>query len=162
MSGLGPVASRVGFGTLFGMWWLRELRYNMAGKVLAGILIVLVIFGAFIGSRQFFLSREAAVVETTPTDEIDLAASTSLNLPPTPGRRVCNEAIARLTNVISQSLQFSNLDEAEAKNAFDAYAAGARTCSYEEFVEFERETLSPWLSGQDMYSILEQAQKVGQ
>jgi hypothetical protein len=144
------------------MWWLRELRYNAAGRVLAGALIFVVVLGAFFASRQFFLSRETPVIETTAPDGVDIAGSVSLNMPATTGRRTCDEAKVRLTKVVSQSLQFANLDEAAAKTAFDAYAAGARTCSYEEFVAFERDTLNPWLNGQDMYFILEQTAKADQ
>lgn len=73
-------------------------------------------------------------------------------LPKTALQQQCENAKGKLQRIVDQTLKFSSVNAAQSNNAFEAYAEAVRTCTYNEFYEFEREVIVPWATGQDMFT----------
>lgn len=73
-------------------------------------------------------------------------------LPKTTLQQQCENAKGKLQRIVDQTLKFSSVNAAQSNNAFEAYAEAVRTCTYNEFYEFEREVIVPWATGQDMFT----------
>lgn len=139
-----------GAGRFCGMWWLRELRYSRGGKILmlaVGLSIVgglgYVGYGAFGTTLNDRINSQAPIETAGGTGEVAI--------PLTIRQAQCRGAIEQLDRLIKKSLKFSNLDQAQSDLAFLSYAKAARTCTYNEFIEFERSTVMPWAAGADLF-----------
>lgn len=92
-------------------------------------------------------------VETTAEAEVRKAKT---------GRELRCEAVkGRLQRLVEQTGRFSSVNSAQSNSAFEAYAEAVRTCTYNEFAEFERETLIPWTAGQDMFTAAQESGDLG-
>jgi hypothetical protein len=87
--------------------------------------------------------------------------ATETTIPLTIRQAQCREAIAQLDRLVKKSLKFSNLDQAQSDLAFLAYAKAARTCTYNEFIEFERSTVMPWAAGVDLFQAAQESGDLG-
>lgn len=139
--------SPVRIGRCTNMWWLRELRYSFAGK-----LLIVVVFGSVIGAGVWFgygrfgdqlfggdeVVAEVAGGETVPGEIV---------VPLTPLRAECERAKQRINVVINSTQRFSDLGAEQSDNFFEVYSTATRACTYLEFIEFERQIVVPWAGG---------------
>lgn len=132
------------------MWWLRELRYKVAGKILLAVLLAGVIAGiGFFAYRSLGGSVNDRVSSSVTSDAV---GTTTTTLPLTVTQAQCRGAIEQLDRLVQRTTRFSNVSGDQSNLAFAVYARAARTCTYNEFYEFERDVLSGWMGGQDMYN----------
>lgn len=141
------------------MWWLRELRYSIVGKILMLTVAGAVVAGLGLVGYNVYNSRTTeeiepvAAVETTDEAEARKAMT---------GRELrCESVKGRLQRLVEQTGRFSSVNSAQSNSAFEAYAEAVRTCTYNEFAEFEREVLIPWTAGQDMFTAAQESGDLG-
>lgn len=133
------------------MWWLRELRYSVAGKILLALVLAGVVGGiGFFAYRSLGESVNDRVNNVAATDGGETPTATTLPLTTTQAQ--CRAAIEQLDRLVEKTTRFSNVNGDQSNLAFETYARAARTCTYNEFYAFERDVLSAWMGGQDMYN----------
>lgn len=129
------------------MWWLRELRYTVGGKIAMGVVALAIIAGlGYFGYLSY--SREDTYESVVATG----AEEESESLPKTIRQQQCESAKGKIQRIVDQTLKFSSVNAAQSNSAFQAYAEAVRTCTYNEFYDFEREVIVPWATGQDMFT----------
>jgi hypothetical protein len=128
------------------MWWLRELRYSVFGKLLMGAVVIGIVGGlGYFGYISYSDDNGDQPV-------VAVADGETAALPKTTLQQQCENAKGKLQRIVDQTLKFSSVNAAQSNNAFKAYAEAVRTCTYNEFYEFEREVIVPWATGQDMFT----------
>jgi hypothetical protein len=136
------------------MWWLRELRYSKAGKLLMLVLVVGLVGG--LGYAGYHAFGTSVTERTNTIIATEQGSTTETSLPLTTRQAQCRAAIEQLDRLVKKSLKFSNLDENQSELAFRSYAKASRDCTYSEFIEYERSTILPWAAGQDLYTTAQQ------
>lgn len=132
------------------LWWLRDLRYSLIGRLLAVLIIVGVIGG---GGWFAYMSLTSGTIQV---DEADVASEQGdeLVVPLTPMRGQCEQAKYRIRKLIESGAKYGPPESDAGERALRAYSQAARTCTFTELAGFDRDIISPWVSGADMATIL--------
>jgi glutamate dehydrogenase/leucine dehydrogenase len=130
------------------MWWLRNLQYSIVGKILMLTVAIVVVSG--FGLVGYYMYNKMAGGELEPIVATETAEEATIRKAKTGRELRCEAAKGRLQRLVEQTGRFTNMNMAQNNSAFETYARAVRTCTYNEFAEFEREILIPWSSGQDM------------
>lgn len=141
------------------MWWLRELRYSIVGKILMLTVAVAVVAGLGLVGYNIYSNR--AVEELEPVAAVETAAEADVRKAKTGRELRCESLKGRLQRLVEQTGRFSSVNSAQSNSAFEAYAEAVRTCTYNEFADFEREVLIPWSAGQDMFTAAQESGDLG-
>jgi hypothetical protein len=137
------------------MWWLRELRYTLVGKLLLFVLVAGVVSGmGFFAYKALGTSLNDEIIAESETQIVEGGV---VSIPMTTKQLQCKAAIEQLDRIIKKTTKFSNIDSGQSDLAFQSYAKAVRTCTYNEFIDFERTTVNPWMGGQDMYNAAEKS-----
>lgn len=141
------------------MWWLRELRYSIVGKILILTAAVAVVAGLGLVGYNVYNSRTTEEIE--PVAAVETAGEADARKAKTGRELRCESVKGRLQRLVEQTGRFSSVNSAQSNSAFEAYAEAVRTCTYNEFAEFEREVLIPWTAGQDMFTAAQESGDLG-
>lgn len=142
------------------MWWIKELQYSVLGKTLLFAVAGSIVAGAgFAGYKLLY--NTSPTYEPKPVVAAESAAEAGIRKAKTGRELRCDAAIGRLQLLVDQTEKLSKANEAQRYNAFEAYANGARTCTYNDFVEFERNIVTPWASGVDVLTTTQEMENLG-
>jgi len=141
------------------MWWLRELRYSIVGKII--MLTVAIAIVAGLGLVGYNAYSNQTVEDLEPAAAVETTAEAEARKAKTGRELRCESVKGRLQRLVEQTGRFSSVNSAQSNSAFEAYAEAVRTCTYNEFAEFEREVLIPWTAGQDMFTAVQESGDLG-
>lgn len=140
------------------MWWLRELRYSIVGKMLVLAVVIAFVAGlGLVGYNVYINKADEALDPVASVDTVETALEAEVRKAKTGRELRCEAVKGRLQRLVEQTGRFSSVNSAQSNSAFEAYAEAVRTCTYNEFVEFERNTLIPWSAGQDMFTAAQES-----
>jgi len=111
----------------------------------------------FVGYNIYINRADEALDPVASVDTVETTAEAEVRKAKTGRELRCEAVKGRLQRLVEQTGRLSSVNSAQSNSAFEAYAEAVRTCTYNEFVEFERDILIPWSAGQDMFTAAQES-----
>ena len=129
------------------MWWLRELRYTRFGKMLIVVLVLGAIGGGSLVAFRSLTGGPISVDDTAVAPVME-NGTVDISVPLTPGRATCERSKLLMSRTMEAFDRYGDLDEETSNRFLESYSAAVRSCTYSEFIEFDRDRVYPWSRGQ--------------
>jgi hypothetical protein len=134
---MGLVAVVFRYDTVCSMWWIQDLFYRPAVRV---VFVVLVLAGAGFGVYNAFAGSDGS--QSAGQASFDVGGLAGVSDAPSAVR--CNDALTELDRLVELSSNIGEMNAADREPFVAGLIAARVACSYREYVAFEASTLLPW------------------